>query len=80
MALQRKWSIVSPALIQKAVADNVMPAFDNFRLKLEKILSAPQTSSVHVVARNVEETHFKRSGAFSNLKKVSMPTQMGKKG
>lgn len=32
--------------------------------------SALQTSSVHVVSHSVEETHFKRAEAFSDLKKT----------
>lgn len=48
-----------------------MPSIQAYELKLDKITNAPQTSSIHVVARNVNKTHFRRTGAFfSDLKKT----------
>ena len=79
IALQRKWAIVSPTFVTKAINDKCIPPIEGFCLNLNKVKSAPQTSSVHVVARTVEETHFKRSGAFSDLKKSLQANSNGEK-
>ena len=79
VAVQRRWKVVSPAWVIEAVKNNSLPPLEQYELNLDKMKSVPQTSSVHVIARSVEETHFKRSGAFSDLKKTLKANASGKK-
>jgi hypothetical protein len=59
VGIQRKWKIVSPTFIIDAIKQHSLPSTQLYELKLDQIKDAPQTSSVHIVARNVDETHFK---------------------
>ena len=79
VGIQRKWKIVSPTFIIDAIKQNSLPSTQHYELKLDQIKDAPQTSSVHIVARNVDETHFKRTGAFSDLKKTLKANATGEK-
>jgi hypothetical protein len=79
VGIQRKWKIVSPTFIIDAIKQHSLPSTQLYELKLDQIKDAPQTSSVHIVARNVDETHFKRTGAFSDLKKPLKANAKGEK-
>ena len=79
VGIQRKWKIVSPAFIIDAIKHNCLPSTQLYELKLDQIKDAPQTSSIHIVARNVNDTHFKRTGAFSDLKKTLKANATGEK-
>ncbi len=54
VGIQRKWKIVSPTFIIDAIKQNSLPSTQHYELKLDQIKDAPQTSSVHIVARNVD--------------------------
>ena len=69
VGIERKWKIVSPAFILDAIKYNSLPSIQLYELNLDQIKDAPQTSSIHIVAQNVNETHFKRTSAFSGLGK-----------
>ena len=45
-------------------------ALENYLLSVDKIQAAPGTSAVHTQVTTVADTHFKRCGAFRDLKKT----------
>ena len=69
MAYQRNWKIVSPGYVLDT-KDQALPRLEKYLLSIDKIQAAPGTSAVHTKVATVAETHFKRCGAFRDLKQT----------
>ena len=78
IAYQRNWRIVSPKFVLDSNDGEEAPALESYLLKLDKIQAAPGTSAVHTKLATVAETHFKRCGAFRDLKQTSHSRAEGK--